>query len=101
MGFDCLQNNLHFSFWVLRPDSFSSLGIGDFPNAQLLQYESSSCFVDNGSTYERYYESYNFKGIKDGSVDLGEKTQGKKSTVIMLSVKRKSCEGDDIKEFCK
>ncbi|XWS64215.1 hypothetical protein CRYUN_Cryun06bG0167400 [Craigia yunnanensis] len=70
---------------------------------KVLQYESASCFVDNGSSYERFYESYSFKGLKDGTVDLGEKTQEskKKSTVIMLSVKRKSFEGDEITEYHK
>ncbi|WRX16169.1 Protein ENHANCED DISEASE RESISTANCE 2 [Theobroma cacao] len=85
-------------------DAFSSVGnaIGNISNAQLLQYESASCFVDNVSKYEGFYESYSIKGLKDGTVDLGEKTQEsiKKSTVIMLSVKRKSFEGDEITEFC-
>ncbi|XP_022725850.1 uncharacterized protein LOC111282148 isoform X3 [Durio zibethinus] len=85
-------------------DAFPSVGnaIGNISNAQVLQYESASCFVDNRSKYERFYESYSFKGLKDGTVDLGEKTQEsrKKSTVIMLSVKRKSFEGDEITEFC-
>lgn len=87
---------------LLPPDAFSTVGnaIGNITNAQVLQYESASCFVDNVSKYERIYESYNFKGLKD---DLGERTQEsrKKSTVIMLSVKRKSFEGDEITEFCK
>ncbi|XWS69666.1 hypothetical protein CRYUN_Cryun04dG0198700 [Craigia yunnanensis] len=86
-------------------DAFPSVGnaIGNISNAQVLQYESASCFVDNGSKYERFYESYSFKGLKDGTTDLGEKTQEsrKKSTVIMFSVKRKSFEGDQITEFCK
>ncbi|XP_022776809.1 uncharacterized protein LOC111318301 isoform X2 [Durio zibethinus] len=81
----------------LYGDAFSSVGnaIGNISNAQVLQYESASCFVDNGSKYERFYESYNFKGLKDGIVDLAEKTQEsrKKSTVIMFSMKRKSFEG--------
>ncbi|XVE91556.1 hypothetical protein REPUB_Repub01dG0019700 [Reevesia pubescens] len=85
-------------------DAFSSLGnaIGNISNAQVVQYENSSCFVDNGSKYEGFYESYNFKALKDGTGDLGEKTQEsrKKSTVIMLSVKRQSFEGDEITEIC-
>ncbi|TYJ05633.1 hypothetical protein E1A91_A12G176300v1 [Gossypium mustelinum] len=78
-------------------DAFASLGnpIGNISNAQVLQYGSSSCLVDNGSKHERVYESYSSKGRKDGTVDSGEKTQEsrKKSTVIMLSVKRKSFDG--------
>ncbi|OMO71928.1 hypothetical protein COLO4_27956 [Corchorus olitorius] len=78
--------------------------IGNISNAQLVQYESTSCFVDNGSQYEGYYESYSaLKEVKDGTVDMVEKTQEsrkKSSTVIMLSVKRKSFEGDAIEEFC-
>ena len=89
----------------LPPDAFSSVGnaIGDISNAQVLQYESASCFVDNGAKYESFYESYNLKGLKDGAVDVGEKTQDsrKKSTVIMLSVMRKSFEDEEITEFCK
>ncbi|KAK8604335.1 hypothetical protein V6N13_099280 [Hibiscus sabdariffa] len=77
-------------------DAFSSLGssMGNISNAQVLQYESS-CFVDNGSKQERFYESYSCKVHKDGSINSGEKTQEgqKKSTVIMLSVKRKSFDG--------
>ncbi|MBA0563364.1 hypothetical protein Golob_008345 [Gossypium lobatum] len=77
-------------------DAFSSLGnpIGNISNAQVLQYGNSSCLVDNGSKHERVYESYS-SNRKDGTVDSGEKTQEsrKKSTVIMLSVKRKSFDG--------
>ncbi|XP_039069486.1 uncharacterized protein LOC120216038 [Hibiscus syriacus] len=75
-------------------DAFSSLGssVGNISNAQMLQYESS-CFVENRSKHERFYESYS--GHRDGSVNSGDKTQEcrMKSTVIMLSVKRKSLEG--------
>ncbi|XVF43175.1 hypothetical protein PTKIN_Ptkin02bG0019300 [Pterospermum kingtungense] len=85
-------------------DAFPSVGnaVGNITNAQVLQYESASCFVDNVSKYERFYESYSLKGLKDGTVDFGERTpeNRKKSTVIMLSVKRKSFEGDEITEFC-
>lgn len=117
------------------PDGFSSVGnaIGHISNAQLLQYESASCFVDSGCKYEGYYESYlkidggktekylstdevcsstkkvldapcaSFKGVKDVTYDSGEKTQEnrKKSTVIMLSLKRKSIDGGEPTEFCK
>lgn len=83
---------------LLPSDAFSSLGnpIGNISNAQVLQYGSSSCLVDNGSKHE------SSKGRKDGTVDTGEKTQEsrKKSTVIMLSVKRKSFDGK-ILEVCK
>lgn len=115
-------------------DGFSSVGnaIGHISNAQLLQYESASCFVDSGCKYEGYYESYlkidggktekylstdevcsstkkvldapcaSFKGVKDVTYDSGEKTQEnrKKSTVIMLSLKRKSIDGGEPTEFC-
>lgn len=113
------------------PDGFSSVGnaIGHKSNTQLLQYGTASRFVDNGCKYEGYYESYlkidggvpkgddvsskikkvvddpyeSFKGFKEGTHDIIQKSQEnrKKSTVIMLSLMRKSCDGEETAEFCK
>ncbi|GMI99876.1 hypothetical protein like AT1G13970 [Hibiscus trionum] len=83
-------------------DAFSSLGssVGNISNAQVVQYESSY-IVENGSKHERFYESYSCKGHRNGSINSGDKSQEsrKKSTVIMLSVKRKSFEGNEITKF--
>ncbi|XP_022951730.1 uncharacterized protein LOC111454471 [Cucurbita moschata] len=115
-------------------DDFSSVhgdcfpSIGNAPNAQLLQYESTSCFIDNGSTYEGFYESYlkidggaqNFEYTSQEfnmnsclpclppPVSCNEKNHSsnpqpaniKKSAVIMLSVKRKSVDGYETTEIC-
>lgn len=81
---------------------FASTALGSVPNTQLLQYESASCFVDSGCKYEGFYESY--LKIDGGNCKSGEKTQdnnSKQSTVIMLSVKRQSIEGNDKTELCK
>ena len=66
---------------------FAGHAIGNVPNTQVLQYESSSCYVDSGCKYEEFYESY----LKIDN--NGEKTQDSnstQSTVIMLSVTRQS-----------
>ncbi|KAK2429222.1 hypothetical protein QL285_027679 [Trifolium repens] len=76
---------------------FASNNIGNVPNTQLLQYESSSCIVDSGCKYEEFYESY-LKIDKNG-----EKTQennSKQSTVIMLSVTRQSTDLNEKTELC-
>lgn len=50
------------SYWCnyLPADRFSSVGstIGSIANGQVLQYESSSCFMDGMGKYEEYHESY-------------------------------------------
>lgn len=106
--------NLYFFLLLFFLDGFPSVGnaIGNISNAQFLQYESASCFVENGSKYEEFYESYvkidggkteKFLNKKECAMDSGEKGQEnrKKSTVIMVSVKRKSCEGDEITKLRK
>ncbi|XP_027362355.1 uncharacterized protein LOC113869972 [Abrus precatorius] len=80
---------------------FPANALGSVPNTQLLQYESASCFVDSGCKYEEYYESY--LKIDGGNCRNGEKTQennSKQSTVIMLSVKRTSIDGNDKTPSC-
>ncbi|XP_050940462.1 uncharacterized protein LOC103485766 isoform X1 [Cucumis melo] len=111
-------------FSSVHGDCFPS--IGD-PNAQLFQYESTSCFIDTGCMYEGFYESYlkidggaqNFEyksqelnmntclpcfpppascNEKNRSSNTQPENQ-KKSAVIMLSVKRKSVDGYERTEF--
>ncbi|XP_022156299.1 uncharacterized protein LOC111023224 [Momordica charantia] len=114
-------------------DDYSSVhedcipSIGNVPNAQLLQYESKSCFIDNGCLYEGFYESY--LKIDGGAQNFGFTSQEfnmnsclpcltppvncnemdhssspaaahRKAAVIMLSVKRKSVDGFERTEFC-
>ncbi|XP_050237134.1 uncharacterized protein LOC126686895 [Mercurialis annua] len=114
-------------FISIHGDGFSTVGstIGQKPSAQVLQYGSASCFVDTGSKYEGFYESYlkidgvakgdevpsrtkkvmddsygSFKSLKDLSYDSGEKVQEnrRKSTVVMV-LKRKSCDGKEKTQF--
>ena len=132
-SFSTANNFFHISFTKIvtlcfeMADCFPS--IGNAPNAQLLQYESTSCFIDNGSTYEGFYESYlkidggaqNFEYTSQEfnmnsclpclppPVSCNEKNHSsnpqpaniKKSAVIMLSVKRKSVDGYETTEICK
>lgn len=131
-SFSTASNFFHISFTQIvtlcfeMADSVPSIGNG--PNAQLLQYESTSCFIDTGSMYEGFYESYlkidggaqNFEYTSQEfnmntclpclppSVNYNEKNHSsspqpaniKKSAVIMLSVKRKSVDGYERTEYC-
>lgn len=106
-------------------DGFPSVGsaIVQKPSTQVVQYGTASCFVDTGSKYEGFYESYlkidggvskgddiatktkkvlddpygSFKSLKELTYDSGEKVQEnrRKSTVIMVSLKRTSCDGEE------
>lgn len=114
-------------FSSVHGDGFplASNPIGNIPSTQLLHYESASCFVDSGSKYEEFYESYlkidgatafssektqenNLKSCIPRllpSVSFNDKNQSvssprKQSTLIMLSYKRKSIDGNEKTEFC-
>lgn len=52
-----MSSFFYFSFSV---DGFPVPGsaIGNLSNSQMLQYESSSCFLDGKGKYEEYHESY-------------------------------------------
>ncbi|XP_065856139.1 uncharacterized protein [Euphorbia lathyris] len=55
-----LESESDDEFSSVVGDRFSSVGsaIGNISNGQVVQYESSSCFVDGSGTYEEYHESY-------------------------------------------
>ncbi|XP_054809610.1 uncharacterized protein LOC129311363 [Prosopis cineraria] len=78
-------------------DDFSSVYGGSITNTQLLQYETSSCFVDSEGKYEEYYESY--LNINDTNQN-SQSSQIKQSRVIMVSVKRTSVDGNEKTELC-
>ncbi|KAF3431527.1 hypothetical protein FNV43_RR26258 [Rhamnella rubrinervis] len=103
-------------------DDFSSVHGDCFPlvgnaNTQVVQYESASRYVDTGCKYEEFYESYlkidghsgdkaqekNLKScfsFNDKSLQPSSSPQRKQSTVIMLSYKRKSIDGNEKSDFC-
>lgn len=105
-------------FWL--SDCFPLVGnaIGNIPNTQVVQYESASCYVDTGCKYEEFYESYlkidghhpadkaqenNLKSCFsfNDKNQTSASPQKKQSTVIMLSYKRKSIDGNEKTDFCK
>ncbi|KAK7274879.1 hypothetical protein RIF29_15980 [Crotalaria pallida] len=98
-----LESDSDDDFSSVHGDCFPFTGnaLGNVSNAQLLQYETASCIVDSGCKYEEFYESY--LKIDGGNRKSGEKTQesnSKQSTVIMLSVTRKSVDASEKTELC-
>lgn len=106
------SNSLYNIFGVLDGFPLADNPIGSIPNTQLVQYESASCFVDSGCKYEEFYESYlkidgattthfNDKSCHQPSSSPQVQPQRKQqSTLIMLSYKRKSVDGNEKTEFC-
>ncbi|XP_065860510.1 uncharacterized protein [Euphorbia lathyris] len=113
-------------FSSVHGDGFPSVcsALGQKPNAQMLQFGSAR-FLD-GSKYEGFYESYlkldggvpkgdevscmtakkvvddpygSCKALKEFTHDSGEKENRRKSTVIMVSLTRKSCDGEETARF--
>ncbi|XP_057979218.1 uncharacterized protein LOC131165424 [Malania oleifera] len=55
-----LESDSDEDYSSVHGDSFPSVGnaIGNISSGQVLQYETSSCFVDGRHKYEEYHESY-------------------------------------------
>ncbi|KAE8648931.1 hypothetical protein Csa_007872 [Cucumis sativus] len=55
-----LDSDSDDEFSSLHGDGFPSMGntTGNISNGQVVQYERSSCFLDNKCKYEEYHESY-------------------------------------------
>jgi hypothetical protein len=83
-----------FIYIFFIADRFSSVGstTGNISSGQVLQYESSSCFVDGSYKYEEYHESYmKIDGSKTGKDEYKE---SKGFAVI-------SAQGYDLSHFSK
>ncbi|CAK7322973.1 unnamed protein product [Dovyalis caffra] len=65
-----LESDSDDEFCSVLGDRFSSVGttVGNISSGQVLQYESSSCFVDGSCKYEEYHESY----VKTGKDEYKE-----------------------------
>lgn len=97
---DIIESDSDDDFSSVHGDCFpfaSGNAMGNVPNTQLLQYESSSCYVDSGCKYEEFYESY-LKIDKNG--EKIQENNSKQSTVIMLSVTRKSIDANEKNDLC-
>lgn len=89
-----LESDSDDEFCSVLGDRFSSVGstTGNISSGQVLQYESSSCFVDGSYKYEEYHESYmKIDGSKTGKDEYKE---SKGFAVI-------SAQGYDLSHFSK
>ncbi|XP_010670222.2 uncharacterized protein LOC104887308 [Beta vulgaris subsp. vulgaris] len=131
-----LESDSDDEFSSVHGDNIPNVGYanGNLRTGQVLQYESTSCFVDNGSDefvarskklLDRSFKSFNYVKEKRNSLEKtqdnsailkaglphllpslsfndlnllassGRQSQRRKSTVIRLSFKRRSCEGEE------
>ncbi|RDX63759.1 hypothetical protein CR513_57775, partial [Mucuna pruriens] len=102
--------SLFLPLWPTDCFPFVGNALGSVQNTQFL-HDKASCFVDSGCKYEGFYESY-IKGgnYKSGEVNFNDMNHSPSSplasprkqqqTVFMLSVKRKSIDGNGKNESC-
>ncbi|TQD89280.1 hypothetical protein C1H46_025129 [Malus baccata] len=96
-----MESDSEDDFCSVHGDGFPLAG--NIPNAQLVQYETASCIVDNGCKYEGFYESYlkidgNARhSVETTQVSFNDKNQKNPAAVIMLSYKRKSVDDSERK----
>ncbi|KAI3433015.1 DUF1336 domain-containing protein [Psidium guajava] len=95
-----LESDSDDDFISLHGDGFPAVGnaTGAMLSGQALQYDSELHYKDAGRRYEGFYDSH----VKvEGVVHDPRETQRKKSRVILLSLKRKSCDGEEtFTEYC-
>ncbi|XP_022774528.1 uncharacterized protein LOC111316716 isoform X3 [Durio zibethinus] len=89
-----LESDSDDDFISIHGDGFPLVGnaIGNISSGQVLQYESSSCFVDGKCKYEEYHESY--LKIDGGKMSKDELKESNRFSLI-------SSQGHELSRFGK
>ncbi|KDP27187.1 hypothetical protein JCGZ_19886 [Jatropha curcas] len=88
-----LESESDDEFSSVLGDRFSSVGtsIGNISGGQVLQYESSSCFMDGRGKYEEYHQSY--VKIDGNKMGINEYKESKGFTLTGTQAYELSCMG--------